>query len=491
MSEPLYDVVYAGEIIAPDREQVITAFASLFKIDTNRAEKILTKQHRVLKSGVTQKQGQAYVKRLSSIGVLVSLEQQPIDDVEALITLEPETEAESQEQERATAHEQLSSSAVSATDTDSASDESEDIQSQLDGASPTAIDFSQVSVEQLDEASQGNTNFAAIEDTSKVKRLPFNFTGEGGEFFKIWIVNVLLTIITLGIYSAWAKVRTNRYFYSNTRLEGDTFEYLTEPLKILKGRVIAVILFVLYGLAQEFFPALAPVLLMVFLLVLPWMIAASLRFRMRNTAYRNIRFGFEGGMWGAAKAYSVMFLLIPLTLGLIVPYMLFAQSRYLVDNSRYGVDHFSFAVSPREYYRVYLIAFLAMLATAGFAALFAQATLVMGVLMGIAGYSLVITYVKVEIINLMFDNSQLGDHGFSSSLQLWPYFSLYFVNTVLIILTLGLFYPWAKVRIARYRAENLLMLAQGSLNHYVATQEQETSALGEEMGDVFDIDIGF
>ena len=41
------------------------------------------------------------------------------------------------------------------------------------------------------------------------------FRGKTGEFFGIWIVNVFLTIITLGIYSAWAKVRTNRYFYGN------------------------------------------------------------------------------------------------------------------------------------------------------------------------------------------------------------------------------------------------------------------------------------
>ena len=45
-----------------------------------------------------------------------------------------------------------------------------------------------------------------------IKRHGFEFTGEGYEFFRIWIVNICLTIITLGIYSALAKVRTNRYF---------------------------------------------------------------------------------------------------------------------------------------------------------------------------------------------------------------------------------------------------------------------------------------
>ncbi|MEM9624119.1 MAG: DUF898 family protein, partial [Pseudomonadota bacterium] len=37
-----------------------------------------------------------------------------------------------------------------------------------------------------------------------------SFTGDGTEYFRIWIVNLTLTLLTLGIYSAWAKVRTNR-----------------------------------------------------------------------------------------------------------------------------------------------------------------------------------------------------------------------------------------------------------------------------------------
>ena len=42
------------------------------------------------------------------------------------------------------------------------------------------------------------------------------FTGSGADYFRIWIVNLFLTIVTLGIYAAWAKVRTRQYFYSHT-----------------------------------------------------------------------------------------------------------------------------------------------------------------------------------------------------------------------------------------------------------------------------------
>ena len=62
------------------------------------------------------------------------------------------------------------------------------------------------------------------------------FTGKASEYFGIWIVNVLLTILTLGIYSAWAKVRRNRYFFGNTVLLGRSFEYHARGLQILVGR---------------------------------------------------------------------------------------------------------------------------------------------------------------------------------------------------------------------------------------------------------------
>jgi len=85
-------------------------------------------------------------------------------------------------------------------------------------------------------------------------RAPFVFHGQGGEFFRIWIVNIGLTLLTLGIYSAWAKVRTKRYFYGNTELEGDRFDYLGDPIAILKGRILAVALLVAYQVLVSFAP---------------------------------------------------------------------------------------------------------------------------------------------------------------------------------------------------------------------------------------------
>lgn len=477
MPETLINVVYSGEIIAPDRPRVIAAFAKMFKLDPARAENILASRHRVLKSGISPEQGERFKKALSSIGVLVYLEPHS-NDPEQLITLEPESESAGTEPELTEA-------------SPAPGQVEQDVPGRGGLTSVSDIDPSQLSVEPPSSPPPPPSIFAAIQDGTDARRLGFRFSGSGTEYFRIWIVNIALSIVTLGIYSAWAKVRTNRYFYSNTWLDNACFEYLADPWVILRGRVLVVVLFVIYQLLTQFDPTLGLAMLAIFLFILPWLIASGLRFRMRCTGYRNIRFGFEGSVWGAVKAYTLMFLLVPLTLGLLFPYMLFLQTQYLVDNTRYGVDHFSFNVSPRQYYQIYLQASLLLLAVIAIAILGVAMNPVLGGLLALAGYALLLTFVKVKVLNLMFDDSHLGDHRFSSALELLPLFKIYMVNAVLMLLTLGLFYPWAKVRIARYRADRLMMIACGRLDYYVASQEQEFSAIGEETADLFDFDIGF
>src|SRR3954468_4654839 len=80
------------------------------------------------------------------------------------------------------------------------------------------------------------------------------FTGSAAEYFRIWIVNLFLSIVTLGVYSAWAKVRKKKYFYGNTRLDGDTFDYFASPIVIPNGPIVAVAVFVLYAFASELYP---------------------------------------------------------------------------------------------------------------------------------------------------------------------------------------------------------------------------------------------
>ena len=99
----------------------------------------------------------------------------------------------------------------------------------------------------------------------------FEFRGRAGEFFRIWIVNVVLTVLTLGIYAAWAKVRTRRYFYGNTLLDGKPFDFTANPIAILKGNLIFGGLFILYTIAGAVFPPLALLVMLVIGALAPWL----------------------------------------------------------------------------------------------------------------------------------------------------------------------------------------------------------------------------
>ena len=166
------------------------------------------------------------------------------------------------------------------------------------------------------------------------RRTPLVFSGSGGEFFKIWAVNMFFSILTLGIWSAWAKVRTMRYFYGNTTLDGSAFEYLADPVKILKGRLLVFGGFAIFSAVAKFYPAIGPIGGLVLFALTPWIVRQSLRFQRHYTAWRGVRFAFVGSLGEAFRA----FVLWPVTAFLIIslPLIWHSQTHYLVDHSCYG-----------------------------------------------------------------------------------------------------------------------------------------------------------
>lgn len=223
-------------------------------------------------------------------------------------------------------------------------------------------------------------------------RYPFRFTGSGGEYFGIWIVNVLLSIVTLYIYSAWAKVRTRRYFLGNTVLDGSGFDYHATGLQILIGRIVAVLILIGVTVASAINPIVSGVMTVLFLLVLPWALWRSTRFNARMTSYRNVRFTFEGSL-GRMYLYTLVLPFLPLILGfgiaaligtsageagagmaagvgalgvlcfyLLSPWVHSRLASYLYNNYAYGTAPFAARLSTRRFYGIYLKTFLFSLA---------------------------------------------------------------------------------------------------------------------------------
>jgi uncharacterized membrane protein YjgN (DUF898 family) len=148
--------------------------------------------------------------------------------------------------------------------------------------------------------------------------LPLEFRGSAREYFRIWIVNLCLTLVTLGIFSAWAKVRKKRYSYSHTTLAGTPFQYLGQPIPILKGRLIAAIGFLVYYASTHFFTSLLPYILAAGLVVAPWVIVRSAAFNARYSAFRNMTFHFDGGYLGALKVLYALGIIPAIVIGMML-----------------------------------------------------------------------------------------------------------------------------------------------------------------------------
>jgi len=347
-------------------------------------------------------------------------------------------------------------------------------------------------------AAVAQSGSAGLDDTATrgrawnqmARTLPFEFSGHGGEFFRIWIVNILLTILTLGIYSAWAKVRTHRYFYGNTELDGSRFDYLASPLSILKGRLIAMAALLLWVFSDMISIYLTIALVLIFIPLFPWVVVRSMAFRNHNSAYRNLRFAFHGSYGGALKTFILWPLLGVLTLGLLMPYVFYRQQRYLVENSAYGSAPFRFSAGAGDYYWASLLAiglFTGVMIAAALLGMLFAPLLIVGL---VVAYLLVFAFFTVRTVNLRFNHSSLDGVRFESRYETRSYAWLVFTNLLGMMLTLGLFYPWARVRTARYAAGHIETVSETDLDAFIAGEQGKVSSTGQEVGDFFNVDLG-
>jgi len=469
MPNPQFNIVLKGVLPDFDPAKARADFAVLFSLNAEKAESLFASRNSVLKANVSRDVADKYLARLTAIGVEVA--------AEAIVAEEHEETSDIFESEDLT--EQSSQG---------------DSHEQVSERSPLAEtqEFPKVSLENVIPQQQKHN---------------FIFTGNGTEYFKIWIVNILLSIVTLGIYSAWAKVRNKQYFYGNTYIADHTFEYTAEPIKILKGRAIAFILYVAVAFSHYISPFASLIATGVFLLFLPFIIVNSLRFNARHSSYRNIPFRFTGTMWGAFK----VFILLPIggifTMGLLMPLAWKRQTQYLTNNHYYGSDVFHFNAHIKDYFFMlmilaavsvgFFVVLVGIIAAGSVATVFAGVSfdpksflfLIPMVIGYLAFYIALGAYYFVTMANIHWNNTTLKNHQFSAHWKTFSYFKLLFTNTLGILLTLGLFIPFAKVRAADYKANHTAFIAEGDLDNFIADELEKSNSFAEGVHDIFDIDI--
>ncbi len=394
-------------------------------------------------------------------------------------------------------------------------------------------------------------------------RYPVKFHGKTSEYFKIWIVNIFLTLITLYIYSAWAKVRTKRYFYGNTTVDNSSFEYHAKGSQLVVGRLIATTLIVIYTIYQGINATVSTIALGIIIIMFPWAVWRSLKFNAKASSFRNIRFGFDGvgsppynniiliplamlavfGLGGylliqhldissmedisnlpeaTLMFWAGIFLAILfLTVAIVVPLLHKNLISYSLNNHRYGTAHFTGAVRTGRVYVIYLITILlsalALIAIAGAAGLVWKivssadslldnselltrlepfAPIIIGAafyLIAIPIGGIAVAYFRSSIRNHRYNVTSIdGKVRLKSETGTWSLWWLNISNLILLIITLGLAFPYAKIRSARYFAARTSVFVEGGLDSFTANEKTRLNAMGEEMADAFDVefDIG-
>ncbi len=351
-----------------------------------------------------------------------------------------------------------------------------------------------------------------LQSADAMKQYSIAFTGTGSEYFRIWIVNTFLTIVTLGVYAAWAKVRTRQYFYKNTLLDGHAFDYTADPMAIFKGYVIVGVGIIIYRLSEAYSLMVGLIVFGLFALIIPFLIYKSIRFFARNSAYRNIRHRFLGTLGDSYRTYLFYPLLIPFTLGLIIPYWAYARKKYFFNNLAFGTTTNTFRGNHNPFYKVYIVM---SLATVGFvmmsmlfmsfitAGIAAASSADSGAISGSVIFMMLSTYGIFLIVftfsqqylyawelNYCLKQSELEGITFESTLNGVKLFWIRLSNIFAIVFSLGFLIPWAKVRRMRYIADNISVIAEDDLSHFTSAIEPDESAYGDAATDFFDFDIG-
>ncbi len=354
-----------------------------------------------------------------------------------------------------------------------------------------------------------------LEDPTMLKNwdaslLPFEFTGKAKEFFGIWLSNLLLSILTLGIYSAWAKVRRRRFFLGHTLIGGHRFDYHADPKVILKGRAIVVSVLVVMSLVSELSTVLSGTSLVLLMLALPWLANRSLRFNARMTSFRNVRFDF-GGTYGKSLLAFVLFPLLGLlSLGLLQPFATRYSGRYLAMNYSYGEAKLESDPQLKRLYKgffqafsIILIPFVVLLGIVARHDWDLERLVLVpidgatGWLIDFSPFALIIAlYLAFFHYRAVARNSILGSLSISGVHQVKSEISgfrlawIVLSNSLLTLSSFGLLQPWGAVRRWRYETESLQLIPGGSLDEFIGRIQPAEGVIGSEYTDLQDIDVG-
>lgn len=372
-----------------------------------------------------------------------------------------------------------------------------------------------------------------------VQTLPIRFTGSGSEYFRIWIVNLLLILVTFTLYLPFARARRIAYFQNNTLVGDDPVGFHADPWKMFRGYLVVAAFGLSYAVASELAPQVGIAIFLVFALAWPALWRSSLQFRLRNSSWRGVRLAFDGDLKGAYLAFAPLLLpvlglvamvvvafglapgadapprerhqagivmavltgIVMITAAAVLPWCVARIKRYQHGGYRFAGERTELRAGTGAFYGVGFRAAGVMLLV----------TILGGFLVGliafalgqpglrawapVAGYLLVplvvVPYFTARLQNLVWANTRSRNARFRSDLGYGALLRINLVNWLLIVLTLGLYWPFAEVRLARVRLEAMALQVKGSVDDWLArAQRRKAGVLGDAAGDFLGIDMG-
>jgi uncharacterized membrane protein YjgN (DUF898 family) len=369
-------------------------------------------------------------------------------------------------------------------------------------------------------------------------RLAVHFTGSGSEYFRIWIVNLLLLLVTLGVYYPWAKVRRLRYFHANTVVDGAPLDFHGDPKKMLRGYLLVGVLVLLYSTAGNFSSAAGLAAFVIVTALWPALLKSSMQFRLANTSWRGLRFRFNGTLAGAYRAvvplfipgvivlaallgvpdqrhppawYRSMLAVVVLASLLTVPWLWWNLKRYQHNHYAIGQQQSELRSTVGAFYVVFLKTAGVLLLSGSMAG--ASVALVLGGVSGTPGRAagplwvvaallgVVALLVVVQLIvrpyftsrmqNLLWSRTGNSALRFRSQLRFRALLGLTLKNWLLMLCTLGLYWPFAAIALARMRLQALSVTTRVEPDSLIdQARAHDGEAAGDAAGDLLGLDIG-
>ena len=346
------------------------------------------------------------------------------------------------------------------------------------------------------------------------------FHGTGWEYFKLLLVNFLLSMVTLGIYSFWGRTKIRAYLWSRTRMWGEPMEYTGTGKELFISFLIVMPILLVIMFVSGILMQMAPLLALV--VFYPGLIFAilfasyrALRYRLTRTRWRGIRGNLSGSAtafaaWGMLYIFAILF-----SLGLATPW---ANSRLIhrqLNNVWFGNRQLSFHGSSKELYKAFLLMMLGIvvisavlggivyaiaypLLTDSYAAnmdyedLYAKTLLVFTIFyfVLIIAILLVSAYYHAHFVRWLYRHMAYGKVRSRSRMTGGQVLKLRLTNLLIFIFTLGIGYAWTHIRTLRLYLHTVDYTGDPEFTSLLQ-DTQAAPGRGEGLLDALDVDIAF